>query len=261
MSFIIHFSPGGKFSRAVTGTLLALSLGACSADEAPPPARGEVPQVVTAVASQAVVSGRVVDFAGAPVAAAVVAMAETGNLTMTDGDGAFVLNVPADSTVTLQIAAPGFAMTHLAALQVLAGHAAGGTVIRLATPAKLDELNTGTRMVPTGYGVVAVELRSKNGHCTPEGGHIVLTPAALGTVMYTGGGSSDPDPTLSVAEASDDISAFIIGALPAGGAANLVAEKPGCMPVTFPVDTGDRVHTGKFRIAAGALTQITLFVD
>jgi hypothetical protein len=245
------------------GTALAmggLGCGQAGVKELAPP-RTDLPAVVMPAAGEAVVSGRVIDLDGQPVPQALVVSAEPGGMVLSDAFGGYAIAVPAESTVTLQASAPGFATTHLAALQVPAGQSAGGKDIRLLTPAKLAELNHGTRMRGEGVGVVAIELRSKNGGCTTEGGRIVLTPASIGAIMYNEPNSPDPDPTLAVAEASNGISAWVVGALPAGAAATLVAEKPGCAPVHFPVDLGERIETGKFRIAAGALTQITLYLD
>jgi Carboxypeptidase regulatory-like domain len=245
------------------GTALAMSAVGCGqagVKDLPPP-RTDVPAVVMPTAGEAVVAGRVIELDGQPVPHALVVSAEPGGMVLTDALGVYAIAVPAESTVTLQASAPGFATTHVAAVQVPAGQTAAGKDIRLVTPAKLAELNHGTRMMGEGLGVVAIELRSKNGGCTTEGGRVALTPASIGAILYNEPNSLDPDPTLAVAEASNGISAWVVGALPAGAAATLVAEKPGCAPVRFPVDLGERVETGKFRIAAGALTQITLYLD
>src|SRR6185436_17425434 len=84
------------------------------------------PETPTTGNERASVTGLVVDTNGAPVAGATVAVRASGEHAMTDSTGAFTLDVPANTTLTLSASAPNMAPSLLQ--QFLIAPGARGTV-------------------------------------------------------------------------------------------------------------------------------------
>src|ERR1041384_3855637 len=94
--------------RHITWSFLAIaSLTGCKVDPATHTAPG------TTISERASVTGHVLDVDGAPVAGATVVVRTSGEHATADSNGAFVLDVPANTTLTLAAAAPKLAPTPL----------------------------------------------------------------------------------------------------------------------------------------------------
>src|SRR5215831_8445202 len=69
------------------------------------------PETPTTGTDRATVTGHVLDTTGAPVAGATVTVRTSGEHATVDSTGAFTLDVPANTTLTLSATAPGMAPT------------------------------------------------------------------------------------------------------------------------------------------------------
>src|ERR1041384_7985280 len=94
-------------SRIAGFVLVAAALTACT-DNLAPEAAPETPSVAS---DRATVTGHVVDAQGLAIAGATVAVRASGEHAMTDASGAFSLDVPADTTLTLSAPPPRTAPT------------------------------------------------------------------------------------------------------------------------------------------------------
>src|SRR5262245_2128826 len=88
---------------------------------------------------RATVTGRVVDTDGAALAGATVTVRATGERATADSNGAFVLDVPANTTLTLAASAPSMANTLLPQFVLSPGTSTSFT-IPLLTSARLTNL-------------------------------------------------------------------------------------------------------------------------
>src|SRR5262245_16529901 len=94
----------------IAGSLVVLaSLSGCTED----PAGQAAPEIPTIVSERATVVGHVVDTRGIAVAGATVAVRASGEHAITDSKGAFTVDVPANTTLTLAATAPNMAPTLL----------------------------------------------------------------------------------------------------------------------------------------------------
>ena len=168
------------------------SLAGCAENEVPHTA----PETPTLASDRATVTGHVLDINGAPVAGATVAVRTSGEHTTTDSTGAFTLDVPASTTLTLAATAPSMAPTLLQQFLVSPG-ASAAVEIPMITSAHFTSL-VGMGGNAMG-GVVAVALKSMSGSGSLAGATVELTPS-LGRVMYaaTGSGMTDPDPAMAM---------------------------------------------------------------
>lgn len=248
--------------RAATILLLVTGCGSSPADEEMPPPP-EVPNVPVLMPGQAMLAGTVTDMAGSAVAAAKVHVAETGQDAVTDAAGRFALAVIGDSTLTLQVKADGFATTHVESFAIATGRAPMLDLL-LATPAKVEEWNRMGGVTADGTGVVAVMVKSVSGSCGMGGASVKSTPDGVGKVLYAradAGLAGEPDPGLTAVQAQTGVAAWLAGASPFSSSVQVQAEKAGCASAPFPVTFGDRVHSGRFRVQAGALTLVTTFLQ
>jgi hypothetical protein len=133
------------------------------------------PETPTTGTDRATVSGHVLDTTGAPVAGATVTVRTSGEHATVDSTGAFSLDVPANTTLTLSATAPSMAPTLLQQFLV----------------------STGTT---AQVGNVA-------------GATVQLTPS-LGRMMYAPAGMADPDPAMAAVVQSDDSYAWALGVQP-----------------------------------------------
>jgi hypothetical protein len=213
------------------------------------------PETPTTANDRATVTGRVVDTSGAPVAGATVAVRASGEHATADATGAFVLDVPANTTLTLAATAPNRAPTLLQQFLV-----SPDTTAKVEIPLVTgDHLKSLVAMggSPSG-GVVVAALRSLSGAGSVAGATVELTPS-LGRVMYapTSLGMADPDPTAPSVVPGDDPYAWVLGVQPHVSIMQLALR--GVTQVEPPYAIDDVTWPGTFTVDAGALTLVTLF--
>src|SRR5689334_23184938 len=177
--------------RAISFLVVAASLTGC-ADNLVTHTAPETPTVGNDRAS---VTGHVLDPNGAPVAGATVTVRASGEHATSDSTGAFTMDVPANTTLTLSATAPKMAPTLLQQFLVSPGANASVEIPVVTTDHFKSLAAMGAN--PSG-GVVAVALRSLSGTGSAAGGTVALTPS-LGRVMYapTSVGMADPDPAMA----------------------------------------------------------------
>src|SRR6476619_6362801 len=93
--------------RVTLVVVFVASLTGCSDNLAPYTS----PETPTIGNDRATVTGHIVDPSGAPVAGATVTVRTSGEHAAADSAGAFTLDVPANTTLTLSATAPGMAPT------------------------------------------------------------------------------------------------------------------------------------------------------
>jgi hypothetical protein len=217
------------------------------------------PETPTVANDRAKVTGHVVDTSGAPVAGATVAVRASGEHATTDSTGAFTLDVPANTTLTLAATAPSMAPTLLQQFLV-SSDASAAVEIPVITSDHFKSL-VAMGMNPSG-GVVAVALKSLSGAGSVGGATVQLTPS-LGRVMYaaTGVGMADPDPAMAAVMPTvvqgEDSYAWALGVQPHVSIMQLAMN--GVAQIEPPYSIDDVIWPGTFTVDAGALTLVTLF--
>ena len=177
----------------------------------------------------------------------------------TDGTGAFVLDVPANTTLTLAATAPDMAPTLLQQFLVSPG-TSGMVEMPLITSDHFKSL-IALGANPAG-GVVAVALKSLSGSGSVAGATVQLTPS-LGRVMYaaTGAGMTDPDPAMAAVVPAvaqgDESYAWALGVQPHVSIMQFALH--GVAQIEPPYAIDDIIWPGTFTVDAGALTLVTLF--
>lgn len=238
-------------SPQVTWFVIVASLSGCADD----PATYTYPETPTTDTDRATVMGQVLDTAGAPVAGAVVVVRASGERATADSGGAFVLDVPANTTLTLAATAPNMAPTLLQQFMVSPGTTAA-VQLPMVTGEHFKRLIAmgGT---PSG-GVLVVALKSLSGSGSVAGATVELTPS-LGRVMYapTSIGMADPDPSMAAVVPGDDPYAWALGVQPHVSIMQLALR--GVPQVEPPYAVDDITLPGTFTVDAGALTLVTLF--
>jgi hypothetical protein len=217
------------------------------------------PETPTTGADRATVTGHVLDTTGAPVAGATVTVRSSGEHASVDSTGAFTLEVPANTTLTLSATAPSMAPTLLQQFLVSTGTTAQ-VEIPLITSDHFKSL-VAMGMNPSG-GVVAVAVKSLSGAGSVGGATVQLTPS-LGRMMYApaGVGMADPDPaTAAVVPAvaqGDESYAWALGVQPHVSIMQFALH--GVAQIEPPYSIDDVIWPGTFTVDAGALTLVTLF--
>jgi hypothetical protein len=217
------------------------------------------PETPTIGSDRASVTGHVLDAQGAPVAGATVAVRTSGEHATADSDGAFTLDVPANTTLTLSATTPNMAPTLLQQILVSPGASAMVELPMVTTDHYQSLLALGAN--PSG-GVVAVALKSISGTGSVAGATVGLTPS-LGRVMYApaGAGMVDPDPAMAAVMPpvvqSDESYAWAVGVQPHVSIMQLALH--GVSQVEPPYAIDDVTFPGSFTVDAGALTLVTLF--
>jgi hypothetical protein len=217
------------------------------------------PETPTTGNDRATVTGHVLDATGTPVAGATVAVRSSGEHATVDSTGAFTLDVPANTTLTLAATAPSMAPTLVQQFLVSTG-ASASVEIPLITG---DHFKTLVAMGsnPSG-GVVAVALKSLSGATSMAGATVQLTPS-LGRVMYAaaGAGMADPDPAMAAvvpaAAQGDESYAWAVGVQPHVSIMQFAMR--GVTQIEPPYAIDDVIWPGSFTVDAGALTLVTLF--
>jgi hypothetical protein len=217
------------------------------------------PETPTIGSDRAMVTGHVLDPNGAPVAGATVTVRTSGEHTTADSTGAFALDVPANTTLTLAATAPNMAPTLLQQFLV-SPEAVAAVEIPLVTAEHFKSL-VAMGANPSG-GVVAVALRSLSGTGSAAGGTVVLTPN-LGRMMYapTSIGMADPDPAMATVVPAGapggESYAWALGVQPHVSIMQLTLH--GVSQVEPPYAIDEITWPGSFTVDAGALTLVTLF--
>jgi hypothetical protein len=228
-----------------------VSLTGCADNLAPHTA----PETPTIGSDRATVTGHVVDTSGAPVAGAAVALRGSGEHAMADSTGAFTLDVPANTTLTLAASAPNMAPTLLQQFLVSPGASAAVELPMVTSDHYKSLVTMGAN---ASGGVVAVALKSMSGSGSPAGATVELTPS-LGRVMYaaTGTGMADPDPSMAAVVQGDDAYAWALGVQPHVSIMQFALY--GVAEIEPPYAIDDVIWPGTFTVDAGALTLVTLF--
>src|SRR6476619_6398351 len=156
--------------RVTLVVVFVASLTGCSDNLAPYTS----PETPTIGNDRATVTGHIVDPSGAPVAGATVTVRTSGEHATADGTGAFSLDVPANTTLTLSATAPNMAPTLLQQFLVSPEAVAAVEIPLVTTGHYKSLLAMGAN--PSG-GVVAVALRSLSGSGSAAGGTVALTPS------------------------------------------------------------------------------------
>src|ERR1043165_1133503 len=217
----------------------------------------EPPETPSAGSDRATVTGHVVDADGVAVPGASIAVRATGEHATADASGAFALDVPANTTLTIATTSMGMAPTLLPQLLVSPGTSVQIT-IPLVTTARLASLSS-LGPYPTG-GVVALTVQSASG--TPAGSAsstIELTPNNLGKVLYApeAPGMPDPDPSLTAMGPGSDCIAWAVGVQPHVSIMAFTLHGSSQLEPPYAID--DITWPGTFTVDAGALTLVTLF--
>jgi carboxypeptidase family protein len=194
------------------------------------------------------------DASGAPMAGATVTVRASGEHATVNAAGAFTLDVPANTTLTLSATAANMAPTLLQQFLVAPG-ASGAVEIPMVTSDRFKSL-VGMGRNATG-GVVAVALKSMSGSGSLAGATVELTPS-LGRVMYAPtGGMADPDPAMATVVQGDDPYVWAVGVQPHVSIMQLALR--GVAEIAPPYALDEVVWPGTFTVDAGALTLVTLF--
>ena len=200
-----------------------------------------------------------VDTSGAPVAGPTVLVRTSGEHAVADSTGAFTLDVPANTTLTLAASAPNMAPTLLQQFLVSPGASAAVEIPMVTSDHYKSLVAMGAN---SSGGVVAVALKSMSGTGSVVGSTVSLTPS-LGRVMYapTGDGMADPNPEMTAVMPSvvqsDESYAWALGVQPHVSIMQLALH--GVSQVEPPYAIDDVTFPGSFTVDAGALTLVTLF--
>ena len=236
--------------RILFMSVLTASLVACAEN----PVEHLSPETPTVDYGRATVVGHVLDTQGAPIAGAAVAVRASGEHTTTDAAGAFTLDVPANTTLTLAATSPNMAPTLVQQFMVTPGmHAA--LEIPMVTSDRYKSL-VAMGANPSG-GVVLVAMKSISGSGSFAGTTVELTPS-LGRVVYapTSLGMADPDPTMPAVAQGNDPYAWVVGVQPHVSIMELALH--GVSQLESPYAIDEVTWPGTFTVDAGALTLVTL---
>ncbi len=225
---------------------------------------GSIPSMPTPMPGKAMLTGVVRDGAGTAVPGATLRIAETDATATSDATGAYAIDVPADSTVTLVGSAAGFAKTYEESVMLGAG-TSGSIDVRLLPPADITAKSAMAEVAaPDKRGVMAVRLRSTDGACAVAGAKLTVYPTGAATVIYgrpaSSGGMAVPDVTLASVQDGADVAAWLVAVVPPGNMLLLTIEQPNCALTTSPQIADGMTFTGKLRADAGALTEASLFL-
>ena len=206
---------------------------------------------------RATVTGHVVDADGAAVAGATVAVRLTGEHATTDASGAFTLDVPANTTLTVAATATGMSPTLLQQFMISPSASAAFDIPLLATDHLKGLIAQGAN--PMG-GAIAISLKSLSGAPDSAAGATVeLAPSNLGRVLYAParvGAMPDPDPSM-MAIMHGTALAWALGVQPHVTTLKLALH--GVSQVEMPRAIDDVTFPGTFTVDAASLTLVTLF--
>ena len=238
-------------SQRVTWFVIVASLSGCAED----PAAYTYPETPTIDTDRATVTGHILDATGAPVAGAAVAVRASGEHVTADSAGAFVLDVPANTTLTLEATAPNMAPTLLQQFMVSSGTSAA-VQISMVTSEHFKRL-VAMGGTPSG-GVLMIALKSLSSSGSIAGATVELTPS-LGLVMYAPANiwMADPDPSITAVVPGKGAYAWALGVQPHVSIMQLALR--GVPQIDPPYAVDDITFSGTFTVDPGALTLVTLF--
>jgi hypothetical protein len=245
------------------GLTLAALVDGCGAEADPGRPKPGLPTPPQLMQGMGLLRGDVTDLQGKAVPDATVSVLETGAQTTSDGEGHYQLMVTAGSTITVRTEAAGFAPGLANAVIVADGQTSTGHDLALVSKEHLAALAQLAGTGPMDRGVVAVTIKSMSGACQPEGGLVAIEPRAFGRVVYARpDADATPEPSLTAMQAgSTRVGAWILGVVPPGAYYSLSFSKPGCNPLPFPVEVGQRSYTGALPIQAGAVSHALVFTE
>jgi hypothetical protein len=225
---------------------------------------GSIPSMPTPMPGKAMLTGVVRDGAGMAVGGAKLWIAETDATATSDATGAYAIDVPSDSTVTLVGSADGFAKTYEESVMLGAG-TAGSVDVRLLAPADITAKSAMAGVAaPDKRGVMAVRLRSTGAGCAAAGAQLTVYPPGAATVIYgrpgSAGGMAVPDATLASVQDGADVAAWLVAVVPPGNMLSLTIDQPHCALAAGPQTADGMMFTGQLRSDAGALTEASLFL-
>jgi Carboxypeptidase regulatory-like domain len=241
-------------SRVFTrSAFLVVALTGCADNLAP----AEAPETPPVPGDRATVTGHTVDGTGAPIAGATVTVRASGERATSDSAGAFRLDVPASTTLTIEATSPAMATTLLSQFMIETG-ATTSFEIPLLTRDRIKGLTSlGTN---TSGGAVAIVLKSVSGaERSASGATVELAPSNLGRILYIPDqpGMADPDPSLTSIARSNAPVAWAVGVQP--HVSVMTFSLRGATQVAAPYAMDDVTYPGTFTVDAGALTLVTLF--
>ena len=236
-------------NRVAPFVVVMASLAGCAENQVTHTA----PETPTTGTDRATVTGHVLDTTGAPVVGATVTVRTSGEHATVDSAGAFSLDVPANTTLTLSATAPSMAPTLLQQFLVSTGTTAQVEIPLITTEHFKSLVAMG--MNPSG-GVVAVAVKSLSGTGNVAGATVQLTPS-LGRMMYAPAGMVDPDPAMAAVVQSDESYAWALGVQPHVSIMQFALH--GVAQIEPPYAIDDVIWPGSFTVDAGALTLVTLF--
>lgn len=246
--------------------LAALCLWGCGADGARVSPL-DVPARPEPMPGQASLAGHVIDASGHGVQGATIGIAETDAVATTDASGAYQVDVPSDSTITLFASAGGMASTYRESVVLASGAMVTDFDVRLLTTTELAAVNMlGQPGVAAMRGAMAIQLHALDSGCTVAGAHVSVFPATAGTVVYSApasgsGGLDLPDPTLQEVQVGATTAVWLATAMPSGNMLRIEVQKEGCQPTTESADLGGVMYPGLRYVAATSLTQADLFLQ
>jgi Carboxypeptidase regulatory-like domain len=217
---------------------------------------GTFPETPTTGTDRATVTGRVVDVAGVPLVGASVSLRSIDTHATTDATGAFSLDVPANTTLTLTATAPSMATT-LVQQFLMSPNAHTAFEITVLTPDHVKNLAAmGTNAMG---GVIAIAVKSLSGAPVSAGATLELTPDNLGKVLYAPQrpGMPDPDPTMMALVPGSTPIAWALGVQPHVTIMKLSLH--GVTQAEPPYAIDDVIWPGTFTVDPGSLTLLTLF--
>jgi hypothetical protein len=229
-----------------------------------------IPPSPAAHTGRALIAGQVTDAAGAPVAGATIRVAETDALAMSGPDGAYQIEVPSDSSVTLAVAAPGMAGTFTESVVVAAGAKVLGFDLDVLPSERINAMNGLTAPGHEGArGLMAVRLHSLAPACTLSGATVSVWPAKAGTVLYAAAGAPgtmiEPDPSLSsVQQGAEDgaqVALWLTGTQPPANDLRFTVQQAGCRLAAASPSLDGLTYSGQRHVAPGALTMAHLFLE
>jgi hypothetical protein len=231
---------------------IVLILAGCAADR---PA-GTTPETPPTGMDRATITGHVVDVNGTPIAGATVALRSVDTHATTDAIGAFSLDVPANTTLTIAATAPNMSTTLLQQL-LMSPDAHTAFDIPVFT---IDHVKNLAAMGTNAMGgVVAIAVKSLSGAPVSAGATVEITPDNFGTVLYAPQrpGMPDPDPTMKALVSGSTPIAWALGVQPHISIMKLSLH--GVAEAQPPYSIDDVVWPGTFTVDAGSLTLVTLF--
>jgi hypothetical protein len=255
--------------HALLASVATLALGACSDQTLPtlPVQVGEsVPTMPRPTVGSVTIGGHVRDDVGSPVAGATIQVAETDARATTDADGAYRVEVPSDSTVTLSASAPGTALTFRESVVVAAGARIEGFDFALLATERVATYDAlGRPGLETMRGLMAVRLHALDTACAPSGAHLSVWPPLAATIVYGApaapGMLGAPDPAATSVPEGADVALWLAGTMPPANDLRFDVDVPGCRLASASPSFDGLTFPGQRHVVPAALTLVDLFLE